>query len=70
MEPKVQNRVKELRLARAWTQEHLAAAVDVSRQSIISIERGRYVPSLPLALLLARAFDCPVEQIFSLEKSA
>jgi putative transcriptional regulator len=67
MEPKIQNRVKELRAARDWTQEHLAEAVGVSRQSIISIERGRYVPSLPLALMLARVFECPVEQIFTLE---
>lgn len=70
MNPAVQNRVKDLRMARDWTQEYLAEAVGVSRQSIISIERGRYVPSLPLALLLARAFRCPVEAIFSLEKSS
>lgn len=70
MEPKVQNRVKELRIAREWTQEHLAEAVGVSRQSIISIERGRYIPSLSLALLLAGAFECPVEQIFTLENPA
>ncbi|HTV13807.1 MAG TPA: helix-turn-helix domain-containing protein [Acidobacteriaceae bacterium] len=62
--------MKELRTACEWTQEHLAEAVGVSRQSIISIERGRYVPSLPLALLLARVFECPVEQIFTLENPA
>jgi len=45
-------------------------AVGVSRQSIISIERGRYIPSLPLALLLARAFACPVDAIFTLENPA
>lgn len=67
MEPKVQNRVRELRQARAWTQAQLADAVGVSRQSIISIERGRYIPSLPLALLLARAFACPVDELFTLE---
>jgi putative transcriptional regulator len=67
MDPKIQNRVKELRVAREWTQEHLAEAVGVSRQSIISIERGRYVPSLALALLLAREFSCPVEELFTLE---
>jgi putative transcriptional regulator len=67
MEPIVQNRVRELRAARDWTQERLAEAVGVSRQSIISIERGRYIPSLPLALLLARVFACPIEQIFTLE---
>lgn len=70
MEPHVHNRVKELRQARAWTQEQLAVAVGVSRQSIISIERGRYIPSLPLALLLARAFACPVDAIFTLENPA
>lgn len=70
MDLPVKNRVKDLRAARNWTQEYLAEAVGVSRQSIISIERGRYVPSLPLALLLARAFRCPVEAIFTLEKSA
>jgi putative transcriptional regulator len=68
MEPAVLNHVKELRLAREWTQEHLAASVGVSRQSINSIERGRYIPSLPLALLLAQVFATPLDQIFSLEK--
>jgi putative transcriptional regulator len=68
MEPSIHNRVRELRIARDWTQEHLAESVGVSRQSINSIERGRYVPSLPLALLLARVFRCPVDRIFSLEK--
>lgn len=68
MESAVKNRVRELRTARDWTQEYLADAVGVSRQSINSIERGRYIPSLPLALQLARVLRCPVEQIFSLEK--
>lgn len=63
----VQNQVKDLRVARDWTQEYLADAVGVSRQSIISIERGRYIPSLPLALLLARVFRCSLEEIFTLE---
>ena len=70
MQFSVQNRVKDLRAARDWTQEYLAEAAGVSRQSIISIERGRYIPSLPLALLLARIFRCPVESIFTLEKSS
>ena len=68
MEPAVQNRVREMRLARELTQEQLADAVGVSRQSINSIERGRYIPSLPLALLLAQAFRCPLDDIFTLEK--
>ncbi len=66
MEIVIINRVKELRGERAWTQEELANAVGVSRQSINSIERDRYVPSLELALMLARVFKCPVEQIFTL----
>jgi putative transcriptional regulator len=61
--------VKDLRIQRAWTQQQLADAVGVSRQSINSIERNRYVPSLELALLFARVFSCPIESIFSLEQS-
>lgn len=63
----VLNRIKELRLARGWTQEQLAAAAGVSRQSINSIERNRYVPSLELALQFARIFECPTDTIFQLE---
>lgn len=67
MPPTVRNRVKELRSERGWTQQQLAEAVGVSRQSINSIERERYVPSLPLALTFARVFGCATEKIFSLE---
>ena len=63
----VQNRVKALRTERSWTQEQLAKRVGVSRQSINSIERNRYVPSLQLALKFARVFDCPTDEIFTLE---
>jgi putative transcriptional regulator len=63
----IRNRVKELRDVHKWTQQQLADAVGVSRQSINSIERDRYVPSLELALLFSRVFDCPVDQIFTLE---
>ncbi len=63
----VLNRVKELRSERGWTQEQLAQAVGVSRQSINSIERDRYIPSLPLALTFARVFACPTDEIFQLE---
>ena len=63
----VRNRVKELRDARGWTQQELADKVGVSRQSINSIERDRYVPSLVLALTFARVFDCAVDKIFKLE---
>ena len=61
------NRLKELRVARGWTQEDLAKAVGVSRQSINSIERERYVPSLQLALTFAQVFGCSTDQIFTLE---
>jgi len=60
--------VKELRIARGWTQQELADAVGVSRQSINSIERERYVPSLPLALTFAKVFAITTDEIFTLEK--
>jgi putative transcriptional regulator len=63
----IQNRIKELRSARGWTQEQLAKAVGVSRQSINSIERNRYVPSLLLALTFAKVFGCSTDEIFSIE---
>jgi len=65
---RVLNRVKELRAERGWTQQQLADAVSVSRQSINSIERNRYVPSLELALDFARVFGCSTDEIFSLEQ--
>ena len=68
MPPVVRNRVKELRTELGWTQQQLADAVGVSRQSINSIERNRYVPSLLLALLFARVFACSTDEIFTLEK--
>jgi putative transcriptional regulator len=68
MTPTISNRVKELRATRGWTQEQLAKAAKVSRQSINSIERNRYVPSLELALIFARIFECPTDTIFQWEK--
>ena len=68
MTPTVSNRVRELRLERGWTQQELADAVGVSRQSINSIEGNRYTPSLPLALLFARVFHISTDAIFTLEK--
>jgi putative transcriptional regulator len=67
MSTTVLNRIKELRAARGWTQQQLADAVGVSRQSINSIERNRYVPSLLLALEFARVFALPTDEIFTLE---
>lgn len=63
----ITNRVKELRSNLGWTQEQLADAAGVSRQSINSIERNRYVPSLELALIFARIFQCATDDIFRLE---
>ncbi|MGA2887213.1 MAG: helix-turn-helix transcriptional regulator [Terracidiphilus sp.] len=67
MDRAITNRVKELRTAHEWTQEQLAMAAGVSRQSINSIERNRYVPSLELALVFARIFACSTDEIFQLE---
>ena len=60
----MKNQVRELRTARGLSQGELAAALDVSRQTINSIEQERYTPSLPLALALARFFETNVEAIF------
>jgi putative transcriptional regulator len=68
MTPTIKNRVREMRAERGWTQQELADAVGVSRQSINSIENDRYVPSLPLALTFARVFKCTTDDIFTLEK--
>ena len=66
----VRNRLRELRLDRGWTQQELADAVGVSRQSINSIECDRYVPSLPLALAFARVFGCAMDRLFWLEEAS
>jgi putative transcriptional regulator len=63
----VRNGVKQRRLERGWTQQQLAEAVGVARQSINSIERNRYVPSLELALEFARIFACSTDELFQLE---
>lgn len=62
------NRVRERRVQAGMSQAALAAAVGVSRQTVISIENGRYLPSLPLAFRIARFFDMPVEKMFELEE--
>jgi putative transcriptional regulator len=60
----MRNDVKELRGERGLSQQQLAAAMDVSRQTINSIEKERYTPSLPLAIALARFFERTVEEVF------
>ena len=58
------NRLKELRAERGWSQGDLAQALGVSRQTVNALETGRYDPSLPLAFRIARVFDQPIEAIF------
>jgi putative transcriptional regulator len=58
------NRLEELRNQKGWTQQELADRVAVSRQTIISLENGRYNPSILLAFRLARLFGEPIEAIF------
>ena len=58
------NNLKSLREQHGLSQQKLADAVGVSRQTIISIEKGRYDPSLPLAFQMAAQFDCAIEDLF------
>jgi putative transcriptional regulator len=62
------NNVKQLREQHSLTQEQLANLVGASRQSIISIEKGHYIPTTVMALKLASALKTPVEALFVLEK--
>jgi len=63
-EVNMQNRIRELRQERGVTQEDLAGALDVSRQTIISLESGRYNPSITLAFKIASYFGRHIEDIF------
>ncbi|CAM2756898.1 putative transcriptional regulator [Salinicoccus roseus] len=63
----LKNNVAEHRKKMGYSQDRLAEKLGVSRQTIISIEKGRYNPSLPLAMILAELFKVRVEQIFFLE---
>ncbi len=64
----LKNKMQEHRKTRGFSQEKLAQTLGVSRQTIISIEKGRYKPSLPLAMIIAEIFDTRVEDIFILEE--
>ena len=66
----MKNRLEELRKARNISQKELAAALEVSRQTIGSLERGRYNPSILLAFKIARYFDLTIEDIFIYEEDA
>lgn len=64
----VLNHVKKYRLEKGITQDEVARAVGVSRQSINSIEREKYIPSLPLALRFSKYFMVPIETLFQLKE--
>jgi putative transcriptional regulator len=61
----VRNIIRELRSERGWTQADLAARLEVSRQTVNSLEKGRYDPSLPLAFRVARVLEKTIEEIFT-----
>ncbi|MPW40051.1 helix-turn-helix domain-containing protein [Thermococcus sp. 101 C5] len=65
----MKNRLRELREERGLTQEELARALGVTRQTIIAIEKGKYDPSLRLAFKIARLFNVKIEDIFIYENS-
>ncbi len=65
----MKNRLEEQRLRRGWTQQELADRVDVSRQTVISLERGRYNPSIILAFKLAQLLETRIEDLFLYEES-
>jgi putative transcriptional regulator len=64
----VRNEVRELRVAKGLSQGELAEALAVSRQTVNAIETGRYSPSLPLAIKLARYFGRAVEEVFHVDE--
>lgn len=68
MREKVINSVERYRKKAGMTQEELGRMVDVTRQTIISIEKGNYVPSVLLALKISQQFNTPLEKVFRYEK--
>ncbi len=64
----MKNKVPEYRKIYGYSQDKLAEKLGVSRQTIISIEKGKYNPSLPLAMIMAKVFETNVESIFFLEE--
>jgi putative transcriptional regulator len=60
----VRNDLAERRQVRGWSQARLADELGVSRQTVISLEKGRFDPSLPLAFRIAALFDCRIEDVF------
>ena len=66
----MQNTLPQRRHALGWSQQRLADELGVSRQTIISIEKGRYDPSLPVAFRIAAVFQCSIEDLFRFNESA
>lgn len=64
--PLEKNRLKEFREKAEMSQEQLAQKLAVTRQTIISVEKGKYVPSLELSLKMAKGFGCRVEDLFGI----
>ena len=64
----MKNNIKELRSSYDFSQDVLAEKLGVSRQTIISLEKGRYNPSITLAFKLARLFNCHIEDVFIYEE--
>lgn len=60
----MENRIRELRAVKRWSQADLADTLGVSRQTVNALETGRYDPSLPLAFRIAKLFGLPIEEIF------
>jgi len=66
----IRNNIRKLRFHHdEMTQQQLAEKVEVTRQTIIAIEKGKYTPSLELAFRIARIFDAPFEEVFFLEET-
>jgi len=66
----MRNRLKVLRAERDWTQAQLASELEVSRQTVNAIEKGKFDPSLPLAFKAARLFGMSIEDIFQDEATS
>jgi len=64
----MRNHLRKLRGERGWSQAMLGEKLDVSRQTVIALERGKYDPSLKLAFRLSRVFDLPIEHLFDPEE--
>ncbi|WP_426625335.1 helix-turn-helix transcriptional regulator [Leifsonia sp. McL0607] len=61
----MENLIRAEREARGWTQAILAEQLNVSRQTVVALETGKYDPSLPLAFRISRLFDKPIESLFT-----